>query len=52
MWNFNQNTKFFIHENASDYIVGEMAAILSGEDELMINESQCQTEVDEKEVLS
>ena len=28
-WNFNQNTKFFIHENASEKIVHEMAAILS-----------------------
>ena len=28
-WNFNQNTKLFIHENASKNIVCEMAAILS-----------------------
>ena len=28
-WNFNQNTKLFIHANASEYIVFEMAAILS-----------------------
>ena len=28
-WNFNQSTKLFIHENASDNIVCEMAAILS-----------------------
>ena len=28
-WNFNQTTKFFIHENASETIVCEMAAILS-----------------------
>ena len=28
-WNFNQNTKLFIHENASECIVYEMAAILS-----------------------
>ena len=28
-WNFNQNRKFFIHGNASEYIVCEMAAILS-----------------------
>ena len=28
-WNFNQNTKLFIHENASENIVYEMAAILS-----------------------
>ena len=28
-WNFNQNTKFFIHENAYENIVCEMAAILS-----------------------
>ena len=28
-WNFNQNTKLFIHENACENIVCEMAAILS-----------------------
>ena len=28
-WNFNQNTKVFIHENASENIVCEMAAVLS-----------------------
>ena len=28
-WNFNQNTKPFIHENASENVVCEMAAILS-----------------------
>ena len=28
-WNFNQTTKFFFHENVSEYIVCEMAAILS-----------------------
>ena len=28
-WNFNQNTKLFIHENASENIVGEMSPILS-----------------------
>ena len=28
-WNFNQNTKFFIHENAFEKIVSEMEAILS-----------------------
>ena len=28
-WNFNQNTKLFIHENASESIVCKMAAILS-----------------------
>ena len=28
-WNFNQNTKFFIHENAFENIVCEMVAILS-----------------------
>ena len=33
MANFNQNTKLFIHENASEKIVCEMAAILSREDE-------------------
>ena len=27
-WSFNQNTKFFIHENASEDIICEMAAIL------------------------
>ena len=33
-WNFNQNANFFIHENASENIVWEVAAILSGGDEL------------------
>ena len=28
-WNLNQNTIFFIHENESENIVCEMAAILS-----------------------
>ena len=28
-WNFNQNTKLFVHENASEKIVCEMVAILS-----------------------
>ena len=28
-WNFNQNIKFYIHENASENIVSQMAAILS-----------------------
>ena len=28
-WNFNQNTKFFIHENAFENIVCKMVAILS-----------------------
>ena len=28
-WNFNQNTNLSIHENASEYIVWEMTAILS-----------------------
>ena len=28
-WNFNQNIKLFVHENASENIVCEMAAILS-----------------------
>ena len=28
-WNFNQNTKRFVHENASENVVFEMAAILS-----------------------
>ena len=30
-WNFNQNTKLLIYENASENIVCEMAAILSSE---------------------
>ena len=30
LWNFDQNTKLFIHENASENIICEMAAILSG----------------------
>ena len=30
-WNFNQNIKLFIHENASEYIVCKKAAILSSE---------------------
>ena len=29
-WNFNQNTKFFIHGNVSENTVCDMAAILSG----------------------
>ena len=29
--NFNQNTKLFIHENASQNIVSEMGAIFQGE---------------------
>ena len=29
LWNFNQNTKLFIHENAFENIVCQMAAILS-----------------------
>ena len=33
-WNFIQNAKFFIHENASENIVCEMAAIFPGGDEL------------------
>ena len=33
-WNFNQNTKLFIHENACENIVCEMAAILSRGNEL------------------
>ena len=28
-WNFHPNTKLFIHENASEYVVYEMAAIFS-----------------------
>ena len=34
-WNFKQNTKLFIHENASEHIVCEMVAILCRVDELM-----------------
>ena len=30
-WNYNQNTKIFIHENAAENIVCEMVAILSRE---------------------
>ena len=30
-WNFNQNTKLFIHDNASQNTVCKMAAILSKE---------------------
>ena len=33
-WNFIQNTKHFIHEKASEYIVSEMEAICPGGDEL------------------
>ena len=33
-WNFNQNTKLFIHEKASENIVCKMTAILSRGDEL------------------
>ena len=33
-WNFNQNTNLFIHEDASEYIVCEMAVISSRGDEL------------------
>ena len=29
-WHFDQNTKLFIHKNASEYIVCEIVAILSG----------------------
>ena len=31
-WNFNQNTKLFIHEDASKNIVCEMVAIVSEEE--------------------
>ena len=34
-WNFNQNTKCFIQEKASENIVSEIAAILSRGDELI-----------------
>ena len=33
-WDFDQNTKIFIHENAYENIVCEITAILSGEDGL------------------
>ena len=33
-WNFNQNSTFFIHENALENVICETAAILSREDEL------------------
>ena len=33
-WNFNQNTNIFIHENTSENIVSEKAAILSGQGEM------------------
>ena len=33
-WNFSQNRKLFVHENASENIVGEMHPFCSGEDEL------------------
>ena len=36
-WNFNQNTKFVINENASENIVCEMAAFLSRGDELWMS---------------
>ena len=36
-WNFNQNTKIFIHENAPENIVCEMVAIFSGGYELSIH---------------
>ena len=34
-WNVNQNTKLFIHENVSENVVCEMAAILSRKMSLM-----------------
>ena len=34
-WNFNQNTKLFIHEKAFENTVREMAAIFPEEDELI-----------------
>ena len=33
-WNFCQKSNFFIHENAFENVVCEMAAILSRENEL------------------
>ena len=38
-WNFDQNTRIVIHENASENIVGEMAAILPRGDKLEIKEN-------------
>ena len=35
-WNFNQNTKLFIHKNVSEDIICKMAAILSRGDEPML----------------
>ena len=37
MWNFNQNTKLFIHENASEKIICEMAAILRWVDMIWVS---------------
>ena len=39
-WNFNQNTKLFIHENTSENIVCQMAAILSRGDESRVGTLQ------------
>ena len=39
-WNSNQNTKLFIHEDASEYIICEMATILSRGDQLMHMDDQ------------
>ena len=33
-WNFSQNTKPFIHENSSEFVVCEISAMLSRGDEL------------------
>ena len=41
-WTSNRNTKLFIHENAFENVACEMAAILSGEDELIIPSSHSQ----------
>ena len=35
MWNFNQNSKFFVPENVSDNIFCEIVAILSKGNELI-----------------
>ena len=44
-WNLNQNTKLFIHENASENIICEMLPILSRGDELRGAAVACTGEV-------
>ena len=39
-WNFNQNTKLFIHENASENVVSKTPTILSWGDELNLSEME------------